>query len=365
MVNSVCITISNIKQTLLGHTMIYKNPISANTDQAPTIGVLITNLGTPDAPTKEALKPYLKEFLLDTRVVEPPPARWLWKLILNGIILNTRPEKSAKAYKEVWDAYGEGSPLLAIGHQQLEAIKQNIQEQFSGRVEFALGMRYGNPSISSAMEALAEKGCTKLMVLPLYPQYAAATTGSTFDAVSQALQQWRWVPELRFVTSYHQHPGYISALANSITEHQKIHGKPDLLVLSFHGIPQRYHEGGDPYFDECHATAQQVAKTLGLNENEYLLTFQSLFGKEEWLKPYTDATLKALPEKGVKHLQVICPGFSADCLETIEEIDQENREYFESAGGEKFSYIPALNSRQDHTDALSDVITHNLQGWES
>ncbi|MPQ76708.1 ferrochelatase [Hydrogenovibrio sp. JE_KL2] len=343
--------------------MVYHNPIQFQHGDDQAVGILITNLGTPDAPTKEALKPYLKEFLMDTRVVEPPPARWLWKLILNGIILNTRPAKSAEAYQEVWGHYGEGSPLLDIGNAQLEAIANKIRPHFSGRVEFALGMRYGNPSIASALESLAAKGCTKLVVLPLYPQYAAATTGSTFDAVSAAIQTWRWVPELRFVAKYHRHHGYIKALANSIREHQAEHGKPDLLVMSYHGIPQRYFDGGDPYHCECHVTSRLVAEELGLNSDEYRVTFQSLFGKEEWIKPYTDATMKSLPSEGVKHVQVICPGFSADCLETIEEIDQENREYFMEAGGEQFSYIPALNARDDHTDALADILLTQTLGW--
>jgi ferrochelatase len=197
----------------------------------------------------------------------------------------------------------------------------------------------------------------------LYPQYAGATSASTFDKLTEVLRGWRWIPELRFVNHYHRHPGYIKALANSIREHQAEHGKPDLLVMSYHGVPKRYLDNGDPYHCECHVTSRLVAQELGLSKEEYRVTFQSLFGKEEWLKPYTDATMKALPGDGFKHVQVICPGFSADCLETIEEIDGENREYFEHAGGEKFSYIKALNSREDHLDALSDLILQHTQGW--
>lgn len=326
-------------------------------------GVLLTNLGTPDAPTKEALKPYLKEFLMDPRVVEPPPARWLWRLILNGIILNTRPAKSAEAYATVWNSEGEGAPLLNIAQRQVDAVAERVRPHFKGRVEFALGMRYGNPSIASALKELQDKGCQRIVVLPLYPQYAAATTASTFDAVTAELQTWRWLPELRFINKYHRNPGYIKALANSITEHQQIHGKPQLLVMSYHGVPQRYLDNGDPYHCECHVTSRLVAEELGLSKDEYRVTFQSLFGKEEWIKPYTDATMKALPGDGIKDIQVICPGFSADCLETIEEIGEENREYFEEAGGEKFSYITCLNDRADHADALANIVLQHTQGW--
>lgn len=326
-------------------------------------GVLITNLGTPDAPTKEALKPYLKEFLMDPRVVEPPPARWLWRLILNGIILNTRPAKSAEAYATVWDSEGPGAPLLNISQRQVDAIAEVVRPQFQGRVEFALGMRYGNPSVASALKELQAKGCQRIVVLPLYPQYAAATTASTFDAVTAELQTWRWIPEIRFINHYHRHPGYIKALANSIREYQAEHGKPQLLVLSYHGVPQRYLDNGDPYHCECHVTSRLVAEELGLSKDDYKTTFQSLFGKEEWIKPYTDATLKSLPDLGIKDIQVICPGFSADCLETIEEIGEENREYFEEAGGEKFGFIRCLNDRADHTEALADLVLQHTQGW--
>lgn len=331
-------------------------------DEAAT-GVLITNLGTPDAPTKQALRPYLKQFLMDPRVVEPPPARWVWWLILNGIILNTRPAKSAEAYQEVWDSEGPGAPLLNISQRQLDGIAERVKPHFAGKVVFELGMRYGNPSIESALEKLEAQGVQRLIVIPLYPQYAGATTASTFDEVTRVLQGWRWLPELRFINHYHRHPGYIKALANSIREHQNEHGKPDLLVMSYHGVPQRYLDNGDPYHCECHITSRLVAEELGMKPEDYKVTFQSRFGKEEWIKPYTDETMKSLPEQGIKNVQVICPGFSADCLETIEEIEGENREYFEEAGGEKFSYIKALNYRTDHLDALSDLVLQHTLGW--
>jgi len=202
------------------------------------------------------------------------------------------------------------------------------------------------------------------VVLPLYPQYAAATTASTFDAVTAELQTWRWLPELRFINHYHRHTGYIKALANSIRDFQAEHGKPQLLVMSYHGVPQRYLDNGDPYHCECHATSRLVAEELGLSKEDYKVTFQSLFGKEEWIKPYTDATMKSLPKQGIKDIQVICPGFSADCLETIEEIGEENREYFEAAGGEKFGFIKCLNDRDDHTQALAEIVLQHTQGWE-
>ncbi|WP_127470133.1 ferrochelatase [Thiomicrorhabdus aquaedulcis] len=343
--------------------MLYQSYTNYQHGSASATGVLITNLGTPDAPTKAALKRYLKEFLSDTRVVEPPPARWLWKLILNGIILNTRPAKSAEAYASVWDSEGEGAPLLNIAKRQVEAIAQRVRPHFKGPVEFELGMRYGNPSIASALQALQAKGCERIIVLPLYPQYAGATTASTFDAVTTELQKWRWIPEMRFINQYHRAPSYIKALAASIREHQAIHGQPQLLVMSYHGVPQRYLDNGDPYHCDCHVTSRLLAQELGLSKEQYKVTFQSIFGREEWIKPYTDATMKALPGLGIKDIQVICPGFSADCLETIEEIGEENHEYFMESGGEKFSYIKCLNDRPDHADALAELILQHTHGW--
>ena len=343
--------------------MFYQNYADNQQGDASKIGVLVTNLGTPDAPTREALKPYLKEFLSDPRVVEPPPPRWVWKLILNGIILNTRPQKSAEAYQTVWNSEGAGAPLLNISKRQLSGIEEKVKQHLNTEVAFELGMRYGNPSIASALQKLQAKGCQKILLLPLYPQYAGATTGSTFDAVFAELQSWRWVPEVRTIGQYYRHPGYIQALANSIRAYQAEHGKPELLVMSYHGIPQRYWENGDPYPDQCFETSRLVAEELGLKSDEYRVTFQSRFGKEPWVQPYTDETMKALPKEGIKHIQVICPGFSADCLETIEEIGEENREYFLEAGGEQFGYIPCLNDRDDHTQALAELVLQNLQGW--
>jgi len=326
------------------------------------VGVLLVNLGTPDAPTKKALKTYLKEFLSDPRVVEPTFPRWVWWLVLNGVILNLRPKKSAAAYASIWDEAGKGSPLMAISQQQHQAISQYFKTN-NIEVVTELAMRYGNPSIKSGLANLKANHVDRLFVLPLYPQYSASTTASIFDAVTAELSTWRLIPETRFLNHYHDHAGYIDALAHSVKNHWQVHGKPSQLLMSFHGIPKRYLTNGDPYHCECHKTGRLLAKRLGLNKDQYQVTFQSIFGREEWLKPYTMDTLKALPNEGHKHVQIICPGFAADCLETLEEIAVENKNYFIDAGGEQFSYIPALNVEPDHIKFLADLITKNCQTW--
>ncbi len=327
------------------------------------IGILLSNLGTPDAPTKAAVKPYLRQFLSDTRVIEPPPPRWIWQIILNAVILNLRPKKSAKAYKTVWDTHGEGSPLLSIAKKQKNAIASELEKNAPGKFIVSLGMSYGNPSMGSALNELESQGCKNIIVLPLYPQYAGASTGSVFDAVAREFMTWRNVPDLRFISSYNKEDLYIEALANSVKEYQAVHGKPDLLLMSYHGIPKRYFDKGDNYPCQCCKTTFLLASKLDLKPNEYTMTFQSRLGVAEWMKEYTDKTLKSLPGKGVKSVQVICPGFSADCLETIEEISEENKNYFMESGGEKFGYIPALNDRQDHIDFLTKLLLKNAQGW--
>jgi ferrochelatase len=323
------------------------------------VGVLVSNLGTPDAATARALKPYLDEFLSDPRVIELP--RWKWLPILKLIILNRRPAQSAKLYEKVWTA--EGSPLLSISKRQTAGIADRLAARFGDGVRVELGMRYGNPSIASALEKLARADCRRLVVLPLYPQYSASTTGSTFDALFAELTKWRWIPGLRTVDTYHADDGYASALAASVRELWARDGEPELLLMSFHGMPQRYFDSGDPYFCYCQATGRRLAEALGLPPERWKLSFQSLFGKEEWLKPYTDKTVEALAKGGVKSLDVICPGFSADCLETIEEIDGLNREIFEHAGGERFRFVPCLNDRADHLDFLADLAARQLAGW--
>ena len=327
------------------------------------IGILLSNLGTPDAPTKAAVKPYLRQFLSDTRVIEPPPPRWVWQIILNAVILNLRPKKSAKAYQTVWNTHGEGSPLLSIAKKQKNAIASELEKNAPGKFIVSLGMSYGNPSMGSALNELESQGCKNIIVLPLYPQYAGASTGSVFDAVAREFMTWRNVPDLRFISSYNKEDLYIEALANSVKEYQAAHGKPDLLLMSYHGIPKRYFDKGDNYPCQCCKTTFLLASKLDLKPNEYTMTFQSRLGVAEWMKEYTDKTLKSLPGKGVKSVQVICPGFSADCLETIEEISEENKNYFMESGGEKFGYIPALNDRQDHIDFLTKLLLKNAQGW--
>ncbi len=327
--------------------------------QPAKVGVLLSNLGTPDAATPAALRVYLKEFLSDPRVIELP--RWKWLPILHLFILTTRPKMSAALYRKVWTA--EGSPLLVTSQRQRAGIEQRLRSRFGDSVAVALGMRYGNPSIAAAMRELAAAGCSRIVVLPLYPQYAAATAGSTFDAVFATLQETRWVPGLRTIETYHDEPGYIAALAASVRERWQAEGEPEKLLMSFHGMPQRYFDDGDPYFCYCQKTARLLAEALALPSDRWMLSFQSLFGKEEWLKPYTDRTVERLAREGVRALDVICPGFSADCLETIEEIDQLNREIFLLHGGEKFRFISCLNERDDHLDFLAARVARELAGW--
>ncbi len=327
--------------------------------QMPRIGLLLTNLGTPQAPEKSALRRYLKQFLSDPRVVEVP--RLLWWCILHGIILNIRPARSAAAYRGIWTE--QGSPLLIHTRNQAAALQKCLHEQYGDRVLVDFAMRYGEPSIDSAVQGLLDRGATKLLVLPLYPQYSGATTGSTFDALAADFTRRRWLPDLRFVANYHDHPAYIDALAQSIRVHREQHGDAEKLLFSYHGEPQSYLDKGDPYFCHCHKTTRLVAERLGLQEDAYLTTFQSRFGREPWLQPYTDDTLKNLADQGVHSVQVVCPGFAADCLETLEEIAVENRGYFLAAGGERFEYIACLNSSATHIEALTAIATGQLCGW--
>ncbi len=340
-------------------SMQFKGSANFSHGQPERLGVLVTNLGTPDAPTPSALRRYLAEFLSDPRVVEVP--RPLWWLILHGVILRIRPRRSAKAYAGVWEP--EGSPLLIHTARQAEGIREALKKKYGTNVVVGFAMRYGNPSIPKVLDEMQEQGVRKLLVLPLYPQYSASTSASTFDAISNDFRQRRWLPDLRFVSHYPDYPPYIEAMARHIEAHWANHGRNEKLVLSYHGVPLKYLLKGDPYHCECHKTSRLLAQRLGLSEEDYLTTFQSRFGREEWLKPYTDETLKSLPEKGVKSIDVFCPGFSSDCLETVEEIDEENRDYFMEAGGQRFSYIPALNATPGHIEALVQLIEDNLQGW--
>ncbi len=340
--------------------MKFKGNENFNHAQQDKIGVLITNLGTPDTPTASGLRRYLKEFLSDSRVVEVP--RLIWWFILNLVILVIRPPRSAAAYRKVWTE--RGSPLLFHTQDQKTALEQELKKKYGDDVVVEFAMRYGNPSISSALQSMLDKGVRKLVALPLYPQYSATTSASTFDAIAKEFAQQRWLPEFRFIAQYHDYTPYIEAVAQSIERYWEQHGKPDKLVLSYHGLPKKYLLKGDPYHCQCHKTSRLIAERLGLAESEYQTTFQSRFGREEWLQPYTDATLKQLPAQGTKTVHVVCPGFSADCLETIEEINMENREYFIEAGGENFAYIPALNAEPQHIEALATLITERISDWQ-
>ncbi|GAB3274492.1 ferrochelatase [Parahaliea aestuarii] len=331
---------------------------SGNSGEGP-VGILITNLGTPDAPTRGALRRYLKEFLWDPRVVEAP--RWLWWLVLNGIILNVRPSRSAAAYRKIWTE--DGSPLLFHTRDQAHHLQAAMSANHGDSVLVEFAMRYGNPSIDAGIESLWQRGARRFLVLPLYPQYSGPASASTFDAIGAAFRQRRWVPPLRFVSDYHDHPAYISALANSVRQHWQSHPKAQRLLLSYHGEPQRYVDRGDPYYQQCRRSSELLAQALALGADEWSFCFQSRFGREPWLQPYADETLKALPAEGVTSVQVICPGFSADCLETIEEIGMENRDTFMDAGGERYEYIPCLNAGDRHIAALRQIVEENLAGW--
>jgi ferrochelatase len=337
----------------------YKNQSDQLAAPESRLGVLLVNLGTPDAPTTSAVRRYLAEFLSDPRVVAIP--RFIWQIILHGIVLRVRPKRSAAAYQSVWTE--QGSPLLVIAQQQHHAIAQALRDTYGNQVEVALAMRYGNPSIPAVLEGLRQANVQRLLVLPLYPQYSATTTASIFDAVTSELQRWRWLPEIRFINRYHAEPAYTQVLAESIREFRQQHGKAEKLLFSFHGIPRDYYAQGDPYPDECRQTAHATVELLGLAENEWEIAFQSRFGAQEWVKPYTDATLKGWGKQGIKSVQVLCPAFSADCLETLEEIAVENRDYFLEAGGKEYAYIPALNDRADHIALFVELIKRHIQGW--
>ncbi len=328
-------------------------------DKPACLGILLTNLGTPDAPTPTAVRQYLAEFLSDPRVIEM--AKPLWWLILHGIILRSRPRRSAEAYSKVWS--DDGSPLLHIARKQAALITQIMAETTRGPVHVELAMRYGKPSLASALDKLRQVNAQRLLVFPLYPQYSATTTASTFDAIALELKSWRCLPELRMINHYHDHPAYISALVESIRDHWAEHGKPEKLLFSFHGLPKHYFLAGDPYYCECQKTTRLVVEQLGLDKNTWSLSFQSRMGLQDWLKPYTDKQLIEWGKTGIKNVQIICPGFSADCLETLEEIKLQNKQFFLEAGGEKFSYIPALNDQDMHINALVDIITQHCQGW--
>ena len=324
-------------------------------------GILLINLGTPAAPTATAVRPYLREFLSDPRVVEI--SRPLWWLILNGIILPTRPRQSAAKYALIWTK--EGSPLAVHTAKQATLLKGYLGERIKTPHTVAWAMRYGQPSVEKALLGLREQGCDRILVLPLYPQYAASTTASAFDAVFDTLKRMRNAPALRLVKHYHDHSAYIAALAKSVNDYWMTNGRPDKLLMSFHGVPRFALDRGDPYHCECHKTARLLGEELGLAPERYQVSFQSRFGRTQWLQPYTLQTVKELGKRKTGRLDVICPGFVSDCLETLEEIGIENKSAYLKAGGGEFHYIPCLNERHEWIQALARIAAENLQGWAS
>lgn len=325
-----------------------------------TTALLYCNLGTPDAPTAPALRRYLAEFLGDQRVVEIP--RPIWMLILHGIILRVRPKKSAAKYASIWTE--QGSPLKVWTERQAQMLGESLTTR-GHKVVVRYAMRYGNPSVASQLEALKAEGITRVLIVPAYPQYSATTTASVFDAVYTWAAKVRRLPEFRFMNHYHDDAGYIAALAARVRAHWAAHGQPEQLVMSFHGVPQRTLELGDPYHCECYKTGRLLAEALGLAKDRYKITFQSRFGKAKWLQPYTEPTLVAMAQAGVRRVDVMCPGFTGDCLETLEEINDEAREAFMHAGGETFHYIDCLNDSPEWIEALSGICEQHLGGWQT
>ena len=323
------------------------------------IAVLLINLGSPDAPTRKALRPYLSEFLSDPRVVDLP--RWQWLPILHGIVLNTRPKRSAHAYRQIWQE--DGAPLIAISARQTVALRQALAARGLDHIGVEYAMRYGRPTIGETLRAIAARGIDRLLVIPMYPQYSDATTASVFDGVAQALAARRGIPELRFVRDWHRHPAYIDALAASIRRHFLAHGRAEKLLFSYHGLPERYAREGDPYQQQCEATTAAVTQALQLPAGRWQIVYQSRFGKEPWLQPYADETIRALAEAGCGSLSVICPGFAADCLETLEEMAMTNRDLFLQHGGKHYDYIPALNDDPAHIALLADLVEQHTRGW--
>jgi len=323
------------------------------------LGVLVCNLGTPDSPTAIDVRRYLRQFLWDPRVVEMP--RLAWWFILHLGILTTRPRKSAAAYSRVWTQ--EGSPLLEISKRQTLKLQSSLTASMAVPVKVVLAMRYGKPSITAGLQQLRDAGADKILVLPMYPQYSATTTASTFDAIAEQFRNWRNIPEMRYISRYYHESAYIEALASGVHEYWAQKGRQGLLLMSFHGIPQKYADAGDPYYVECQQTGQLLARALGLGQDEWKLSFQSRLGAQAWLKPYTDHTLRELAETGTRSVQVLCPGFSVDCLETLDEIAVENREVFLAAGGEYYDYIPCLNDSDQQIACMSTLVNKHTQGW--
>lgn len=324
------------------------------------VGILLVNLGTPDGHDKKNMRRYLKEFLSDKRVIELP--RVLWWPLLNGIILNTRPKRSGALYESIWNKEKDESPLRTFTRSQSDQLIERLAA--IPNLEIDWGMRYGNPSIKSRLEALKEKGCERILVFPLYPQYSATTTATVNDKTFEALMKMRWMPAVRSVPAYHDDPAYIEALGKSINEHlASLDFEPEHIVASYHGIPKSYFEKGDPYHCHCLKTSRLLKEHMGWEDGFLISTFQSRFGPQEWLQPYTDKTVERLAHDGIKRICVMNPGFSSDCLETLEEINGEVREEFEDNGGEMFSHIPCLNDGQHGMDLIEHIVRRELLGW--
>jgi len=341
--------------------MRFVNPPSDNRHEGPRTAVLLVNLGTPAAPTADAVREYLAEFLADPRVVELP--RVLWWPVLHGYVLRTRPRRSAEAYAKIWTH--EGSPLAVISTRLAQALQTELARLTGGAVTVALAMRYGADAIGDTVQRLQEQGVRRVLLLPLYPQYSGAATGSVLDAFADALKPLRWPPQVRTINDYHDDARYLAALVSSVQAHWSRHGRAQKLLLSFHGLPERSARAGDPYFNQCHETAFRLRDALGLREDDLLVAFQSRLGRQRWLQPYTQETVVAMAREGVKTLDVLCPGFAVDCLETLEEIALRYRAAFLVQGGERFDYIPALNDSLEHVDALAQLALAQLQGWVS
>ena len=324
------------------------------------IGVLLLNLGTPDGTDYWSMRRYLKEFLSDKRVIELP--RWKWWPILNLIILTVRPGRKGKDYATIWNNERDEGPLKTITRAQAEKLAAALGDPERIEVDFA--MRYANPTTDSRIRALMDKGCDRILLVPLYPQYAAATTATAADEAFRSLMKMRWQPAVRVAPSYHDDPVYIDAVANSMrADLAKLNFVPEVIIATFHGMPQAYLEAGDPYYCQCQKTSRLLRARLGWPEDKWLTTFQSRFGNDPWLQPYTDETVKRLAAEGVKKLALVAPGFSADCLETLEELGGENRHYFEAGGGEKFAYLPALNDSAEGIRVIEALVRRELQGW--
>jgi ferrochelatase len=333
--------------------------ISAGDTGRARTAVLLVNLGTPAAPTADAVRDYLAQFLWDPRVVELP--RWLWWPILHGYVLRTRPGRSAEAYAKVWR--DDGSPLLVWSERLTAAVRAEVSRRTSNSFIVALAMTYGEPSLEHAIGELLSNGIRRVLVLPLFPQYSATSTGAALDAAMRALQNFRWPPELRTINDYHADAGYLAALVDSVQAHWAQHGRGDKLLLSFHGIPEKYAKAGDPYPGQCRETARRLGDALGMGNDDLLVTFQSRLGRQPWLRPYTDEIIGQLAHQDVATLDVLCPGFAVDCLETLEEIAMRYRALFLTNGGKQFRYIPALNDNSAHASAIADIAMRQLQGW--